>query len=183
MLLSTKRRYLWNKSPTCRRSAKVNHATSYMYFYIIPVGLTCSWSFPLIFRWVEPETLAVLGNSTQYTPSAMPQMEASFGCVHVYTCSIYVYNFNFSEIKDKLYALRDAPHRLENPMIYHLDVGAMYPNIILTNRLQPSAMVDEATCASCDFNRPGSNCQRPMEWMWRGDFSESHACVHVCTCT
>ena len=31
--------------------------------------------------------------------------------------------------------------RLENPIIYHLDVGAMYPNIILTNRLQPSAMV------------------------------------------
>lgn len=24
----------------------------------------------------------------------------------------------------------------ENPKIYHLDVGAMYPNIILTNRLQ-----------------------------------------------
>ena len=26
--------------------------------------------------------------------------------------------------------------RSENPRIYHLDVGAMYPNIILTNRLQ-----------------------------------------------
>ena len=26
--------------------------------------------------------------------------------------------------------------REENPIIYHLDVGAMYPNIILTNRLQ-----------------------------------------------
>ena len=76
------------------------------------------------------------------------------------------------EIKEKLYALRDTPHRLENPMIYHLDVGAMYPNIILTNRLQPSAIVDEATCASCDFNRPGATCQRPMEWMWRGDFSK-----------
>ena len=32
--------------------------------------------------------------------------------------------------------LRDTPNRLENPIIYHLDVGAMYPNIILTNRLQ-----------------------------------------------
>ena len=32
--------------------------------------------------------------------------------------------------------LRDCPNRLENPIIYHLDVGAMYPNIILTNRLQ-----------------------------------------------
>ena len=32
--------------------------------------------------------------------------------------------------------LRDCPNRLENPIIYHLDVAAMYPNIILTNRLQ-----------------------------------------------
>ena len=40
------------------------------------------------------------------------------------------------EIKDKLASLRDTPARLENPLIYHLDVGAMYPNIILTNRLQ-----------------------------------------------
>lgn len=51
---------------------------------------------------------------------------------------------NFDEIvediQDKLADLRDTPARLENPIIYHLDVGAMYPNIILTNRLQPSAM-------------------------------------------
>ena len=76
------------------------------------------------------------------------------------------------QIQDKLLALKATPHRLENPMIYHLDVGAMYPNIILTNRLQPSAIVDEATCAACDFNRPGATCQRNMGWMWRGDFSE-----------
>ena len=47
---------------------------------------------------------------------------------------------NFDEVCDdiigKLLSLRDMPNRLENPMIYHLDVGAMYPNIILTNRLQ-----------------------------------------------
>ena len=45
---------------------------------------------------------------------------------------------NFDEIcgaiRDKLCALRDTPNRIENPLIYHLDVGAMYPNIILTNR-------------------------------------------------
>lgn len=75
-----------------------------------------------------------------------------------------------AEIKDKLGSLRDTPARLENPLIYHLDVGAMYPNIILTNRLQPSAMVDEATCAACDFNKPGARCQRVMNWTWRGDF-------------
>jgi DNA polymerase elongation subunit (family B) len=27
------------------------------------------------------------------------------------------------------------------PLIYHLDVAAMYPNIILTNILQPTAIV------------------------------------------
>ena len=81
---------------------------------------------------------------------------------------------NFDEvceqIRSKLVDLRDNPNRYENPLIYHLDVGAMYPNIILTNRLQPSAIVDEATCAACSFNRPSSRCQRDMEWMWRGDY-------------
>ncbi|XP_039283003.1 DNA polymerase epsilon catalytic subunit 1 [Nilaparvata lugens] len=80
---------------------------------------------------------------------------------------------NFDEIvqdiKSKLEDLRDTPCRMENPVIYHLDVGAMYPNIILTNRLQPSAMVDETMCAACDFNRPGATCQRTMTWMWRGE--------------
>ncbi|KAI4894825.1 hypothetical protein NFI96_029846 [Prochilodus magdalenae] len=80
---------------------------------------------------------------------------------------------NFSEvcdeIKRKLISLKEVPNRIECPLIYHLDVGAMYPNIILTNRLQPSAMVDEATCAACDFNKPGANCQRRMAWQWRGE--------------
>ncbi|KZC07383.1 PREDICTED: DNA polymerase epsilon catalytic subunit A [Dufourea novaeangliae] len=74
------------------------------------------------------------------------------------------------EIKVKLEALRSQPLRLENPVIYHLDVGAMYPNIILTNRLQPSAMVDETVCAACDYNKPRALCQRRMEWMWRGEY-------------
>ncbi|XP_077163573.1 DNA polymerase epsilon catalytic subunit A isoform X2 [Paroedura picta] len=74
------------------------------------------------------------------------------------------------EIKVKLNSLKDVPNRIECPLIYHLDVGAMYPNIILTNRLQPSAMVDEAICAACDFNKPGANCQRRMTWQWRGEF-------------
>ncbi|RXM93467.1 DNA polymerase epsilon catalytic subunit A, partial [Acipenser ruthenus] len=74
------------------------------------------------------------------------------------------------EIKKKLVSLKEVPNRIECPLIYHLDVGAMYPNIILTNRLQPSAMVDEATCAACDFNKPGANCQRKMAWQWRGEY-------------
>ncbi|XP_040567537.1 DNA polymerase epsilon catalytic subunit A [Lepeophtheirus salmonis] len=83
----------------------------------------------------------------------------------------HVENFEdiINEIKKKLVDLRDTPVRLENPIIYHLDVGAMYPNIILTNRLQPSSVVDEADCAACDFNKPGATCQRRMPWMWRGE--------------
>lgn len=55
--------------------------------------------------------------------------------------------------------------REEVPLIYHLDVAAMYPNIILTNRLQPSAIVTDEDCAACDFNRPGKTCLRQMEWV------------------
>lgn len=74
------------------------------------------------------------------------------------------------EVKGKLIELRDQPLRLENPVIYHLDVGAMYPNIILTNRLQPSAIVNEMDCAVCDYNKPDALCQRKMKWMWRGEY-------------
>ncbi|KAJ8673754.1 hypothetical protein QAD02_005016 [Eretmocerus hayati] len=82
-----------------------------------------------------------------------------------------VINFDevVEEIKGKLESLKAQPLRSEKPIIYHLDVGAMYPNIILTNRLQPYAMVDESVCASCDYNKPEAQCQRTMEWMWRGD--------------
>lgn len=38
------------------------------------------------------------------------------------------------EIQSLLEELRDVPNREECPLIYHLDVAAMYPNIILTNR-------------------------------------------------
>eukprot|EP00762_Andalucia_godoyi_P002882 ANDGO_04423.mRNA.1 DNA polymerase epsilon catalytic subunit A len=75
-----------------------------------------------------------------------------------------------SAIASKLEALRDNPRRMETPLIYHLDVSAMYPNIILTNRLQPVSIVDEATCAACVHNRPESDCQRKMNWIWRGEF-------------
>ncbi|KAG5315775.1 DPOE1 polymerase, partial [Acromyrmex insinuator] len=75
-----------------------------------------------------------------------------------------------NEIKGKLKELKDQPLRLENPVIYHLDVGAMYPNIILTNRLQPSAIVNETDCAVCDYNKPDALCQRKMKWMWRGEY-------------
>ncbi|WJZ89858.1 hypothetical protein VitviT2T_009046 [Vitis vinifera] len=72
-------------------------------------------------------------------------------------------------IKEKLMKLQGEPIREEFPLIYHLDVAAMYPNIILTNRLQPSSIVSDEICTACDFNRPGKNCLRKLEWVWRGE--------------
>ncbi|KAI8922694.1 hypothetical protein BC831DRAFT_404638 [Entophlyctis helioformis] len=82
---------------------------------------------------------------------------------------------NYDEVRDtivkQLVGLRDMPNRCEEPLIYHLDVAAMYPNIILTNRLQPNAVIEEPMCAACDFNEgPGSSCQRRMTWSWRGEY-------------
>ena len=67
--------------------------------------------------------------------------------------------------------LRDRPKRSEKPYVYHLDIGAMYPNIILTNRLQPSAIVNDSICAACDFNQAKNDCKRKMDWVWRGDYN------------
>jgi DNA polymerase epsilon subunit 1 len=80
---------------------------------------------------------------------------------------------NYDEIRDqivsKLAFLRDNPRCMEKPLIYHLDVAAMYPNIILTNRLQPCSTVTDEDCAACDFNTPDKKCLREMEWTWRGE--------------
>ena len=56
---------------------------------------------------------------------------------------------------------------------------------------QPHAIVNEATCASCDFNKPGATCQRNMTWVWRGDYCECtvgtfpytrvHIPIHSCS--
>ena len=81
---------------------------------------------------------------------------------------------NYDEIRQQIEAellqLREHPQRLETPSIYHLDVAAMYPNIMTTNRLQPDSMIQESDCAVCDFNRPGKTCDRRMPWSWRGEF-------------
>ncbi|GAA5795942.1 hypothetical protein HPULCUR_001307 [Helicostylum pulchrum] len=76
-----------------------------------------------------------------------------------------------AQIKKELEEIRDRPMRQEPPLIYHLDVAAMYPNIILTNRLQPDAMVDESQCATCEFNVTDKTCDRRMKWLWRGEYS------------
>eukprot|EP00842_Homolaphlyctis_polyrhiza_P005989 jgi/Hompol1/6391/HPOL_004966-RA len=113
-------------------------------------------------------------------PSAIDQLIAEMD--HALKYSVEVENktpisevTNFEEVRDKiiaqLKALRDEPVREECPLIYHLDVAAMYPNIILTNRLQPNAVIDESVCAACDYNQgPSSTCQRRMTWSWRGEY-------------
>ena len=78
------------------------------------------------------------------------------------------------EIQKALEIMRDNPRRFDKPLIYHLDVAAMYPNIMLSNRLQPDSMVDESVCAVCDHNRPGKTCDRRLEWAWRGEFFPAH---------
>ncbi|KAH3960225.1 DNA polymerase epsilon catalytic subunit [Parastagonospora nodorum] len=81
---------------------------------------------------------------------------------------------NYDEIKaeivNNLMQLKNTPNRNERPLIYHLDVASMYPNIMTTNRLQPDSMIKEADCAACDFNRPGKTCDRRMPWAWRGEY-------------
>ena len=79
-----------------------------------------------------------------------------------------------AEITSALQLMRDNPKRFDKPLIYHLDVAAMYPNIMLSNRLQPDSMVDESVCAVCDYNRPGKVCDRRLEWAWRGEFFPAH---------
>ncbi len=75
-----------------------------------------------------------------------------------------------ADIVSRLEKLRDTPTRSEPPSVYHLDVAAMYPNIILTNRLQPCAIVDETVCAACDFNSGDNKCKRDLDWIWRGEY-------------
>ena len=91
-----------------------------------------------------------------------------------------------SDVEEQLNELIAHPLRSENPKIYHLDVGAMYPNIILTNRLQviirvlihlcngefqPPAVVTEEDCLACVYNAPDAKCKRKMTWDWRGEMS------------
>ncbi|THW42145.1 DUF1744-domain-containing protein [Aureobasidium pullulans] len=81
---------------------------------------------------------------------------------------------NYEEVKahilERLIQLKETPNRKEKPLIYHLDVASMYPNIMTTNRLQPDSMIEEADCAACDFNRPGKTCDRRLPWSWRGEY-------------
>ncbi|KAI5191593.1 DNA polymerase epsilon subunit 1 [Nematocida minor] len=73
------------------------------------------------------------------------------------------------EIQEKLRALAGMEKGSFKPQIYHLDVGAMYPNIILTNRLQPSAITDDRRCGKCSYFSERNTCQRKLHWKGRAE--------------
>lgn len=73
---------------------------------------------------------------------------------------------NYDEVREEIAAgladLRDVPNRRENPLIYHLDVAAMYPNIILTNR-----------CACLLSSEPAGSCHDVFQHI--GGCGRAHA--------
>jgi DNA polymerase epsilon subunit 1 len=81
-----------------------------------------------------------------------------------------------SQIEEKLANLLQTINESENntvdiePLIYHVDVASMYPNIILTNRLQPTAIVNEQICSNCLFNESKNRCKREMGWDWKASY-------------
>ena len=120
---------------------------------------------PLEFR-CEPEAFTMLANRLDDMLKFALEEESETPLATVTN-----YDAVKQEILKKLYDLRDRPNRMETPLIYHLDVAAMYPNIILTNRLQPPSMVTPDICAGCCFNTPdnSNDCKRTLDWQWRGE--------------
>ncbi|WEL39693.1 DNA polymerase type-B epsilon [Encephalitozoon hellem] len=78
----------------------------------------------------------------------------------------------FEDMKSQiLKSLQENRGRIRREgLIYHLDVGAMYPNIILTNKLQPVSIVDEDTCIRCDFSDELNGCKKRMEWTLKVEY-------------
>jgi DNA polymerase epsilon subunit 1 len=81
------------------------------------------------------------------------------------------YDEILEDMKSKLWDLQKIAQNNEDkkmlPLIYHVDVAAMYPNIILTNRLQPTAIVNDKICCNCIFNKKENDCKRKMGWEYK----------------
>ncbi|KAK1275110.1 DNA polymerase epsilon catalytic subunit A [Acorus gramineus] len=71
----------------------------------------------------------------------------------------------------ELVMLRDNPAREECPLIYHLDVAAMYPNIILTNRLQYLAFAAVSTFSFRDRRYE----YKGLNKLWKGKLTDAKA--------
>ena len=121
--------------------------------------------FDYFFDKLDPTGFAHLRDEVDKTVKYFVEVEEGLKCEDIEGLEALK-----TEMKERLTTLENGGvRRKEKPLIYHFDVGAMYPNIILTNRLQPPSVVSEEDCAVCDFNRPESDCKRTMEWTWRGD--------------
>lgn len=67
--------------------------------------------------------------------------------------------------------IKDTSGSFESrPLIYHVDVASMYPNIILTNRLQPTAIVNDQICSNCIHNEAKNKCKRNLGWDWKASY-------------
>lgn len=74
-----------------------------------------------------------------------------------------------AEIESRLRMFKSLRTLTVEPLIYHMDVAAMYPNVILSQRLQPYAIVKESDCHTCVYGDAQSQCQRTLEWNWKGE--------------
>ena len=80
---------------------------------------------------------------------------------------------NVADIKNRLETLRKTPVLKARPLLLHLDVAAMYPNIILTHRLQPSSIKTPQQCRECPwFDRGSPKAAAGIQ-------SQYYACFHV----
>ena len=81
------------------------------------------------------------------------------------------YDEILEDIKSRLWAIHQIAQNEGKkdmlPLIYHIDVAAMYPNIILTNRLQPTAVVNDKICCNCIFNKKENDCKRKLGWEYK----------------
>lgn len=57
-------------------------------------------------------------------------------------------------------------------IISDLVLRHIYANVLIIEiniLFQPPSIVSDVVCTACDFNRPGKNCLRKLEWVWRGE--------------
>ncbi|KAF9765064.1 DNA polymerase epsilon catalytic subunit A [Nosema granulosis] len=71
-------------------------------------------------------------------------------------------------VKDKL--LEKTGIFSSKGKIWHLDIASMYSNIILTNRLQPTAIVNNDFCIRCEYSDDANKCKRQLEWNAKIEF-------------
>ncbi|KAL0390635.1 UNVERIFIED_CONTAM: DNA polymerase epsilon catalytic subunit A [Sesamum calycinum] len=64
--------------------------------------------------------------------------------------------------RDLQYAIR-----VEGKM--DLESVTNYDEVKNAIREKPPSIVTDEICTACDFNRPGKNCLRKLEWVWRGE--------------